>query len=91
MFKHSRKSPLLANNVEGATGHVEITNIWHDNFKGMLNCIDNITHRKYVLDSIGNMPMQYDWFTPVEIKSVIEDLKGNKASGNDNVFAKHIK
>ena len=48
--KHSRKSPPLANNVEGATGHVDITNMWYDHFKGLLNCIDNITHRKYVLD-----------------------------------------
>ena len=49
------------------------------------------THRQYVLDSIGNMPMQYDLFTPVEIKSAIEGLKGNKASGTDNVFAEHLK
>ena len=47
--KHSRKSPPLANNVEGVTGHVDITNMWHDHFKGLLNCVDNITHRKYVL------------------------------------------
>ena len=80
--KHSRKSPPLANNVEGATGHVDITN-WYDHFNGLLNCIDNITHRKYVLDSIGNMPMQYDLFTPAEIKSAIEGLKGNKASGRE--------
>ena len=44
-----------------------------------------------MLDSIGNMPMQYDLFTPVEIKSAIEGMKGNKASGNDNVFAEHLK
>ena len=50
--KHSWKSPPLANNVEGATGHVDITNMWHDHIKGLLNCVDNITHRKYVLDSI---------------------------------------
>ena len=87
MSKHSRKSPPLANNVEGATGHVDITNMWHDHFKGLLNCVDNITHREYVLDSIGDMPTQYDLFTPVEIKSAIESLKGNKASGTDNVFA----
>ena len=89
--KHSRKSPPLANNVEGATGHVDITNMWHDHFKGLLNCVDNITHREYVLDSIGDMPTQYDLFTPVEIKSAIESLKGNKASGTDNVFAEHLK
>ena len=90
--KHSRKSPPLANNVEGATGHVDITNImWYEHFKGLLNCVDNITHRKHVLDSIGNMSMQYDLFTPVEIKSATEGLKGNKASGTDNVFAKHLK
>ena len=82
---HSRKSPPLANNVEEATGHVDITNMWYDHFKGLLNCIDNITHRKYVLDSIGNMPMQY------EIKSAIEGLKGSKASGTDSVFAEHLK
>ena len=40
-----------------------------------------------MLHSIGNMPVQYDWFSPVEIKSAIEGLKGNKASGTDNVFA----
>ena len=91
MSKHSRKSPPLANNVEGATGHVDISKMWYDHFKGLLNCIDNITHRKYVLDSIGNMPMQYDLFTPAEIKSAIEGLKGNKASGTDSVFAEHLK
>ena len=91
MSKHSRKSPPLANNVEGATGHVDITNMWHDQFKGLLNCVDNITHREYLLDSIGDMPTQYDLFTPVEIKSAIESLKGNKASGTDNVFAEHLK
>ena len=89
--KHSRKLPPLANNVEGTTGHVDITNMWYDHFKSFLNCIDNITHRKYVLDSIGNMPMQYDWFTPAEIKSAIEGMKGNKASGTDSVFAEHLK
>ena len=68
-----------------------ITNMWHDHFKGLLNCVDNITHRKYVLDSIGNMPTQYDWFTPVEIMSAIEGLNGSKASGTDNVFAEHLK
>ena len=35
--------------------------------------------------------MQYDLFTPVEIKSAIEGLKDNKASGTDNVFAEHLK
>ena len=70
---------------------LDITNMWHDHFKGLLNCVDNITHRKYVLDSIGNMPAQYDLFTPVEIKSAIEGLKGNKASGTNNVFAEHLK
>ena len=89
--KHSRKSPPLANNVEGATGQVDITNMWYDHFKGLLNCVDNSTHRQYVLDSIGNMPMQYDLFTPVEIKSAIEGMKGNKAYGTDNVFAEHLK
>ena len=34
---------------------------------------------------------RYDLFTPVEIKSVIEGLKDNKASGTDNVFAEHLK
>ena len=77
--------------MEGATGHVDITNMWYDHFKGLLNCIDNITHRKYVLDSIGNMPMQYDLFTPAEIKSAIEGMKGNKASGTDSEFAEHLK
>ena len=92
-WKHvfKQKSPPLANNVKGATGHVDITNMWYDHFKGLLNCIDNITHRKYVLDSIGNMPMQYDLFTPAEIKSAIEGLKGNKASGTDSLFAEHLK
>ena len=89
--QHSRKSPPFANNVEGATGHVDITIMWYDHFKGLLNCIDNITHRKYVPDSIGNMPMQYDLFTLVETKSAIEGLKGNKASGTDSVFAEHLK
>ena len=91
MSKHSRKAPPHANNVGGATGHVYITNMWYDHFKGLLNCVDNITHRKYVLDSIGNMPMHYKLFTPVELKSAIEGLKGNKASGTDNVFAEHLK
>ena len=64
MSKHSRKSPPLANNVEGATGHVDITNMWYDHFNGLLNCIDNITHRKYVLDQAratfyGRGPHQY--------------------------------
>ena len=44
-----------------------------------------------MLHSIGNMSMQYDLFSPVEIKSAIEGLKGNKASGTDNVFAEHLK
>ena len=35
--------------------------------------------------------MQYDLFTPAEIKSAIEGLKGNKASGTDSVFAEHLK
>ena len=35
--------------------------------------------------------MQYDLFTLVEIKSAIEGLKGNKASGTDSVFAEHLK
>ena len=65
--------------------------MWYDHFKGLLYCVDNSTHRQYVLDSIGNMPMQYDLFTPVEIKSAIEGMKGNKASGTDNVFAEHLK
>ena len=87
--KHSRKSLPITNNVEGATGHVDIINMCYDNVKGLLDCVDNITHIKYVQDSIGNMPMHYDLFTPVEIKSAIEGLKGNKASGTDSVFAKH--
>ena len=64
--------------------------MWYDHFKGLLNCVDNITHRKYVFDSIGNMPMQYDLFTPVKIKTAIEGMKGNKASGTDSVFAEHL-
>ena len=76
---------------KGPRGHVDITTMWYDNFKGLLNCIDNITHRKYVPDSVGNMPMQHDLFTLVETKSAIEGLKGNKASGTDSVFAEHLK
>ena len=34
---------------------------------------------------------QYDLFIPAEMKSAIEGLKGNKASGTDSVFAEHLK
>ena len=78
MFLNTVGNQPLANHVKRATGHADITTMWHDNFKGLFNCADNITHIKYVLDSIGNVPMQCDLYTSVEIKSAIDGLKSHK-------------
>ena len=51
----------------------------------------NNSQRRCNVDAYDTKTTNVLLFTPVEIKSAIESLKGNKASGTDNVFAEHLK
>ena len=80
---------LLPMSIGNVTGEDEITKLWKSHFESLFNCLSNVQNRfnSYEINNTYNDLK----VTPNEIVQAIKRLKDNKSSGEDSIFAEHIK
>ena len=91
---NNKKTPL-SNTVGGASGSADITDMWREHFKALLNSIDaskTDVHRQNVTQTLHNVAHDDNcMFTAIEVTDAIKLLKTGKAAGADGLSSEHYK
>ena len=74
--------------IDDATGKQEVTNMWKDHFKNLLNCVKGKDSKNLVSDCDFDPSLV---ISPGEIEDSINKLVGGKSSGLDGIYAEHLK
>ena len=90
MSKQNRRCILPADTVGGATGRESIASMWKNHYANLFNCVDTVSDKESVLDTISRVANVHDALCSDDVKSSIKYLIANKACGLDNMFAEHI-
>ena len=74
--------------IDDATGKQEVTNMWKDHFKNLLNCVNGKDSRNLISGCEFDPSLV---ISPGEIEDAINKLVGGKSSGLDGIYAEHLK
>ena len=80
---------LLPTSISDATGEKEITKQWKNHFESLFNCLQNLENQS--LSKISDSSFNNIKVTPFEVKEAIKKLKDNKSSGENKIYAEHIR
>ena len=80
---------LLPTSIEDATGEKEISKLWKNHFESLFNCLQKIENQS--LNKISDSSFNDIKVTPFEVREAIRKLKDNKSSGEDKIYAEHIR
>ena len=90
MSKQNRRCIIPADTVGGVTGRESIASMWKNNYANLFNCVDTVSDKESVLDTITRVSNAHDTLCSDDVKSSVKSLSANKACGLDNRFAEHI-
>ena len=91
MSKQNRRCIIPADTVGEATGRESIiASMWKNNYANLFNCVDNVSDKESVLDTISRVANVRDTLCSDDVKSSVKSLSANKACGLDNLFAEYI-
>ena len=78
--------------VNNTTGENNISELWYEHYKQLLNYNGNDQHKPEVVSVIGNISINSDFqkFSAHDIREVISKLKTNKSPGTDLVQSEHF-
>ena len=88
--KQNRRCIIPADTVGGATGRESIASMWKNHYANLFNCVDTVSDKESVLDTISRVANVHDALCSDDVKSSIKSLNANKACGLDNLFAEHL-
>ena len=88
--KPNRRSIIHADTVGGATGRESIASMWKNHYSNLFHCVDNVSDKESVLDSINRVSNAHDTLCSDDFKSSVKSISANKACGLDTLFAEHI-
>ena len=86
--KMSSNNVPLPVSIDDATGKLEVTNMWKDHFKNLLNCVNGKDSRNLISECEFDPSLV---ISPGEIEDAINKLVGGKSSGLDGIYAEHLK
>ena len=85
----------VATTIDDVTGNDNITNMWKDHFKNLLNSSKDIRNKEYVLNninSVGNANCDnFKRYTVDDVKESFKYIKNGKACGLDGITGEHLK
>ena len=88
---NNKKAPK-AMVINGASGEVNIANMWKEHFKSIFNCVSDDRAKSYVYKKLNNVSYCTDYqITPLLISECIAKLKFGKANGADLLQSEHLK
>ena len=90
LSKQNRRCIIPADTVGGATGRESIASMWKNHYANLFNCVDTVSYKESVLDTISRVANVHDALCPDDVKSSVKSLSANKACGLDNLFAEHL-
>ena len=92
-LKHVEANTLQASNrIENETGSPNITNMWQDHYKQLLNWVNDTNDKPYVLSYIRNNLDTTDAVgTVYDTICAIKELPNNKSPGYDGLMSEHFK
>ena len=64
--------------------------MWKNHYANLFNCVDTVSDKEPVLDTISRVANVHDTLCSYVVKSSAKSLSANKAYGIDNLFAKHL-
>ena len=82
--KQSRRCIIPADTAGGATGREYIASMWKNHYANLFNCVDTVSDKESVLDTISRVTNVHDALCSDDVKSSIKALSANKACGHDN-------
>ena len=88
--KQNRRCIIPADTVGGATGRESIASMRKNHYTNLFNCVDTVSDKESVLDTIRRVANVHDALCSDDVKSSIKSLSANKACGLDNLFAEHL-
>jgi len=85
----------VAATIDSVTGAKNITNMWQQHFKSLLNSSSDTSKKGHVLGEVANVSNGkchiLDRFTPLDVKEAMKNIKNGKACGLDGINGEHIK
>ena len=81
----------LAFTVDNITGQKDISSMWKDHYKGILNSIDCSDKKQDILQKLSSCENTESPITTCEVFNAIKSLKSGKACGKDGIQAEHLK
>ena len=84
-------STPLAFTVDNVTGQKNISSMWKNHYKGILNSIDCSHEKPDILRKLFSCENTESPITPCEVFNAIKSLKSGKACGKDGIQAEHLK
>ena len=88
--KQNRRCIIPADTVGGATGRESIASMWKNHYANLFNCVDTVSDKESVLDTISRVANVHDALCSDDVKSSVKSLSANKACGLENLFAEHL-
>lgn len=82
---------VISDTVNNVSGEVNISNMWRDHFKDILNSSKDQSLKSKVLGALDYNEMSFDRFIVGDVVKAINALKNGKSRGKDSLQAEHFK
>ena len=89
-LKGSASTPLTFT-IDNTCGQQNICSLWKSHYENILNSSANTVYKNDILNKIQCCTAPDNPFVPIEVSSVIKELKNGKACGGDGLQSEHFK
>ena len=90
MSKQNIRCIITADTVGGATGRDHIAFMWKNHYANLFNCVDTVSDKESVLETISRVTKVHDTLCSDDVKSSVKSLSANNACVLDNLFVEHM-
>ena len=82
----------IASSIGGVSGEQNITDLWHDHYKTLLNSNKDVSNKSEVERCMQNISDSHiEKVSFVDVLEAIKKLKGGKSAGIDTLQSEHFK